>query len=324
MDRTPASGGPAEVVIHYRLRPGVQREFLAAQAALSAGLAGSAQYLGGSEHMAQTPAVGNDHQQTDWTIVRHFASAQAAREWVDAAHMPAGELEPLLAQPPTLNVLLEPGPRTAGTAVITSRVRPGSEEWFLVRQGQMQAAQAQFPGYLGQHDQAPIPGLNPDWVTVIGYDTAEHLQAWLDSPARAQFLANAVGHVESYDCRPAASAFESWFTAVRPSDAPPPAAWKLNAIVLLVLYPVVMAEIIWLNPLLTGLGVPLSTFIGNVISVAATGFVLIPVASRVLGWWLVPEASQARATNWRGVAALAGCYALSVLFFQALTKSLGW
>ena len=42
-------------------------------------------------------------------------------------------------------------------------------------------------------------------------------------------------------------------------------------IVLLVLYPVVMLEHLYLNPLLQSLGMAVAIFIGNVLSVAATG-----------------------------------------------------
>jgi uncharacterized protein len=309
----------AEVVTHYHLRPGQQSRFAQLQASLSVALLDAPGYQGSDDHVARHDTG------LEWTVVSHFATAEQARSWQAGPALARAnqELVDLLESPPASNVLLEPAPPNARSAlVVTSRVRPGSEGWFVTRQGQMQAAQAHFPGYVGQRDQAPIPGVNPNWVSVVAFDNPEHLRAWVDSPQRAQFLADTGPHVESYDCRPAASAFESWFTASG-SLGPPPPARKLNAIVLLVLYPVVMVEILWLNPLLARLGLSLTTFIGNVVSVAVTGFVLIPIAARALNWWLVSRQEQQRRINWRGGLLLLACYAACVAFFQLLTYAIG-
>ena len=50
-------------------------------------------------------------------------------------------------------------------------------------------------------------------------------------------------------------------------------------IVLLTLFPVVMLELLYLSPLLHSLAMAVATSIGNLLSVAATGFVLIPLPS---------------------------------------------
>lgn len=312
------SPGPAQVVTHYRVRPQAAAQFAAAQADVATQLSTDPDYCGTQEHIT------NSVEGLEWTVVRQFRQALAAKQWLESSGAWQAVPDDVLLGEPTSNVILVPGgQRAAGSIVVTSRVKPGSEDWFTNRQAQMQAAQAGFAGYIGQRDQAPIPGVNENWVSVIAFDTQEHLRAWLDSPQRARFLADASPHVQSYDCRPAASAFESWFTGVETTGAPPP-AWKLNAIVLLVLYPVVMAEIIWLNPRITALGVALGTFIGNAISVAATGFILIPLASRALSWWLVPEAAHERRTNLRGTAVLALAYTGLVLAFWALTRAIGF
>ena len=52
-------------------------------------------------------------------------------------------------------------------------------------------------------------------------------------------------------------------------------------IVLLTLYTIVMLEQMFLNPLLQSLDTAEAIFIGNTLSVAATGFLLIPLALRL-------------------------------------------
>ena len=63
-------------------------------------------------------------------------------------------------------------------------------------------------------------------------------------------------------------------------------------IVLLTLYPIVMLEQMFLNPLLQSLDMAEAIFIGNLLSVAATGFLLIPLAPPRLRVVATPEAQR--------------------------------
>lgn len=56
----------------------------------------------------------------------------------------------------------------------------------------------------------------------------------------------------------------------------------------------VMLELLYLRPVPQSLGMTESTFVGNLISVAALAWVLVPVANRVFCWWLRPAVSGGR------------------------------
>jgi len=90
-------------------------------------------------------------------------------------------------------------------------------------------------------------------------------------------------------------------------------------IVLLMLYPIVMLEQLFLNPLLGSLGMAEATFVGNLLSVAALGWVLVPPANRAFDRWLRPMPHGPRWTTAAGVALIAGLYALSVAVFAWLS-----
>jgi hypothetical protein len=96
-----------------------------------------------------------------------------------------------------------------------------------------------------------------------------------------------------------------------------PSNWKVNAIVLLVLYPLVMAEIIFLYP---HLPLPLGpqTFIGNAVSVFITGFFFIPWAARGLNWWLAPSGPHKQRVSVLGWVAMFVGYGLLVLLMSWL------
>jgi antibiotic biosynthesis monooxygenase (ABM) superfamily enzyme len=89
-------------------------------------------------------------------------------------------------------------------------------------------------------------------------------------------------------------------------------------IVLLTLFPVVMLELLYLNPLLQSLNMAIATFIGNALSVAATGFVLIPLALRAFKWWLLPGANYSPGVEIGGTVLVIGGYILSMAVFYVL------
>lgn len=311
---TSPPGSSASLVVQYRLRAGAAREFSRLLGDLTDAALGAAGFEGSEAHVDPTG--------TTPTVMWRFTSVDDARAWSTSTELAAFEqaLQPYSVAAPVHNVILNGSKSGSASTVITTRVKPGSDAWFAEWQGRMGAAQQQFPGYVGQRVQAPVSGVNADWVAIVAFDTADDLHRWEDSDERKTLVAESEPYVQRYDVRPADSAFESWFTKSESAGKPPP-AWKLSAIVLLVLYPIVMLEFFTLNHVTTDwlhLEPALGVFIGNAVSVAITGFVLIPWASGLLNWWLVPPESQAVRRTWQGVAVVVGLYVFSIVIFALL------
>ena len=123
---------------------------------------------------------------------------------------------------------------------------------------------------------------------------------------------------EEFHTRTAQSGFEQWFRDATPQGAPPPAAWKMNMIVLLALYPVVVLWGLWVStPLLTGilhLNFPVALFIGNAFSVILTSY-MVPWTAKRLGWWLTPPKAGLTLVNLKGTCLLIAAYAIMVVLF---------
>ena len=306
-------GSSASFVVQYRLRAGASREFSRLFGDLTDSLSTAGGFEGTEVHF--------DAAGTSPTVVWRFATVDEARTWSKSATMETFErsLEPYSVAKPVHNVILNAGRSGAASTVITTRVKPGSDSWFAEWQGRMGAAQQQFPGYVGQRVQAPVPGVNADWVAIVAFDSPEDLRVWTDSPERRALVDESSPYVQRYDVRPADSAFESWFAKSESGGKPPP-AWKLSAIVLLVLYPIVMLEVFTLNHVVKALSLEpaLGIFIGNAVSVAITGFLLIPWASKLLNWWLVPPEVEASRRTRQGALVVVGLYAVSVIIFAVL------
>jgi len=310
----PDTPGSASFVVQYRIQAAHIGDFTRMVGELAPSAAASAGFLGTDLHLEATG--------TSPTVVWRFATIEQARLWQSSPSLASFEsgLEGFSTAKPVHNVLVNPAPASTASTVITTRVKAGGDAWFADWQGRMGAAQQKFPGYVGQRVQAPVPGTNNDWVAIVAFETRADLERWENSPERKALVAESAPYVQRYDVRPADSAFESWFAKSESGGKPPP-AWKLSAIVLLVLYPIVMLEFFSVNHLTTDvlrLDPALGVFIGNAISVAITGFLLIPWASRLLQWWLVPPEAQASRRTWQGVAVVVGLYALSIAVFWLL------
>ena len=76
--------------------------------------------------------------------------------------------------------------------------------------------------------------------------------------------------------------YAAWVTEDQQAEAPP--TWKVNLLVLLCLYPTVLILNSLINPL--GLGYSSSILVGNICSVALTGWLLVPAAQRLYGRWI--------------------------------------
>ncbi|MDX2675471.1 antibiotic biosynthesis monooxygenase [Streptomyces sp. NY05-11A] len=73
------------------------------------------------------------------------------------------------------------------TAIISQKVLPGREREYEKWQEDVNAAAADYPGYLGVEVTRPT-GLQPEWVVVYRFDSVAHLQAWINSATRARLL----------------------------------------------------------------------------------------------------------------------------------------
>jgi antibiotic biosynthesis monooxygenase (ABM) superfamily enzyme len=85
-------------------------------------------------------------------------------------------------------------------------------------------------------------------------------------------------------------------------------------VVLLVLFPIVMLEMRFLNPWLASLHPSPATFIGNALSVALLTFPLMPIALWALDPWLALSPGQ-KQKNFFGYLFMAFLYILEVAFF---------
>ncbi len=260
--------------------------------------------------------------QVDWVILQRFASLADAQRWLGsperqkriagAAPMLVGRDDVHIVQDEASGI--KPAPVSA---IISTRVKPGQEAAYRAWEHKIAAAQSKAPGLQGYRFEPPVPGVQEDFVAILRFDTEANLQAWLDSPVRKALVAEAAPLTEEFHSRIASSGFEQWFRDSDAAGAPLP-AWKMNMLVLLMLYPVVMVFGFFVGtPVFDRMfHIPfaVSLFMGNVVSVVLTGF-LVPWIAGHFRWWLQPAPGRERRIGFQGAALLLVGYAVMVLLF---------
>ncbi|MDQ3659025.1 MAG: antibiotic biosynthesis monooxygenase, partial [Actinomycetota bacterium] len=132
--------------------------------------------------------------QSDWVMVQRFQTIEELRAWLDSGERRSllDESGSLLEDEGTTNVIAgsnaEPSPQDMVTEIITVSVKPGMEEAYRAWVDRVRQVEAQFAGYQGLQLQPPIPGVQENWVSLLRFDTADHLNGWLESEARREAL----------------------------------------------------------------------------------------------------------------------------------------
>jgi uncharacterized protein len=201
------------------------------------------------------------------------------------------------------------------TMVMVTEIKPGKEAAYRAWADRIQKLQSTFPGYVGSFVQPPQQK-ETGWTTVLRFDSKEHLEGWLNSPARAAMLKESEDLISGFHAQRIDTSFPGW-VANDPATGKPPNKWKTSALILLTLFPIVMLELKYLNPQLAALNPALRTFLGNALSVTLTTWPLMPLAIAGFHAWLFPE-NRPRWLVQTMPVVLVLCYAIELAVFWHL------
>ena len=257
--------------------------------------------------------------QVDWVILQRFKSAAAALAWLNSDQRlnRMEEVAAILVGRDDVHIVSDadagvlPAPISA---VISMRIKQGQEAAYRIWEQRIAAAQSKSRGFQGYRFEPPTPGVQDDWLAIVRFDTEANLQTWLDAPVRQKLLQEANAFAAEHNVRIARTGFDQWFPDHKGHKPP---AWKQSLLVLLMLYPVVYLLSTWIQtPLLSGrAGLPfaITLFVGNVMSVISLSY-LVPLISRLFGWWLRPAGAVGWLIECAGtvlILALDGCMVLA-------------
>lgn len=255
-----------------------------------------------------------------WVLIANFDSREALDRWRESEGRGEVVAKGLpLFEGGDLGEVVQAGEETATqgvTEVIFSRIRPGCEEQYRAWTARIQSAQAKSPGYRGMFLQ---PGKGPGdfWTTILRFENAVALENWLGSSERRELLEEASHLVEHERQMRLSTSFPGW-VPVDPVTGEGPPNWKTALLVLLGLFPMVLLTLRFINPILSEFLVTSpATFVGNMLTVAGTTFISMPLFVRWFGWWLFPGEHPRRNTL-LGLGLLLVLFGLEIALLQLL------
>ena len=257
-------------------------------------------------------------EQPKWLLVQRFYSSQDLDSWrqSEIRHDFMAKVVKYLVSKDTIEEAVSTSSGILGgiTEVFITQVFPENEKAFREWTAKIHCAEAKFPGFRGVYVQAPTPGSGLNWITLLQFDTLEHLDGWLNSSERQTVLSEAQALIRSMDSHRMISPYAGWFSSIAQTGVLPP-VWKQTMLVLLVLFPIVVFELKYLILLTGGLNPSLGTFIGNAISVSLISWPMMPIVISFLGWWLVPKEQHRRRDTLVGLLIVIILYLIEIALF---------
>jgi len=199
--------------------------------------------------------------------------------------------------------------------VVTRKVLPGNESFYDDWLGRIAQAELAAPGFLNREDIPPLPD-GQDWYTsVIRFDTAANLDAWMESSTCRDLVAEVEPLCFSVAKSRIAPGFSGWFSEAPATGGPPP-AWKMTMGVVLALYPSIFL-ISWLLTSRVDWNFPVKLLVSNIVAVSCVSWISMPLVRRLLGRWMGPTAAVSPTVNIVGVLAIViALLAMLWLFLQ--------
>jgi antibiotic biosynthesis monooxygenase (ABM) superfamily enzyme len=278
----PAQAGPATVVISQPLKRGRAEAVRRWQEEVNRAVSGFAGYLGNDA------AASGDGD--EWTVIYRFDSKPHLLSWLSSHERDdvLGRGADLFDGPASQQVMIRDQGADQVTVVVSHPVDPDHEEEFLAWQRRITDAERMFPGFQGAELFRPVPGVQPTWTALYRYDSDEHLDAWLESDERRQLLGEGT-RFRDFELRRISAPFGSWFAQPGEQEAgASPANWKTGLSVLVGLYPTVVLLTLAISEIWPSASLWQSLLLGNILSVSLLTWVVMPIVTRALRFWLVP------------------------------------
>lgn len=303
-------------MIRVKLQPGQEGSFATWQASLHQQITPFPGFIS-LEILAPAP-----QDEGIWHIIPRFESAALAEQWQNSSIY--AELFKTLQTFAVVEKPEEGDKKAQGlaqglvqekmTEVFVTHVDPKKDRDFRRWIGKIHQAEAKFPGFKGVYVQAPSCRSNTHtWITLLQFDTPEHLENWLNSSERHHILQEGKPFINTLETHQVLTSYAGWFSSLTNNTNTVPPVWKQTLLVLLVLFPIVMLELQYLSPYLAPhLSKAPATFIGNALSVSLIAWPLMPLMIRLLSWWLLTSSPR---KTLLGTLLILGLYALEILFF---------
>ncbi len=178
------------------------------------------------------------------------------------------------------------------TAVISHRVKPGREKGYEEWLKGIAAAAREFEGHLGVSILRPQDGRNPNYVSILKFDHVDHLQGWLKSEIRHEWIERAQPLIREPEDVQILTGLEAWFQLPQQPVHTPPKRYKVTLVTWLGVYALSLIVGHFIAPLIAPLPLLVRQAISTGLIVLSLAYAIMPQLTRLFYKWLYPT-SQA-------------------------------
>jgi antibiotic biosynthesis monooxygenase (ABM) superfamily enzyme len=182
------------------------------------------------------------------------------------------------------------------TINIVRTVRPGRQEEFETVMRAFIPLALTFPGHLGVHVIKPARTAR-DYHVVIKFAAAEQWRSFQVWTEYERFRAAIEPLLEREACVKEMSGLESWLTLPHAASLRPLPRWKMALVTLLGVYPTSLLIALFVRPHLQHWPIGLQSIVYAACTVVALTWVIMPLLTRLLAWWLYPAVDEADASS---------------------------
>lgn len=183
--------------------------------------------------------------------------------------------------------MLETKPETV-TIVARRKVKRGQEAAYEAALSDLLDEAGSMSGYVGADIHRP-QAAGQAYVSVFRFTSPETLDAFERSEMRRRFLARIVPYVETEAIWERLSGLEVWFDPPPGTIAPQPVRWKMALVLIVVVTALVELLATGVTALLPGLPSFTTTLLIVTLQVLLLTYLLMPLITRRLAWWLFPH-----------------------------------
>lgn len=172
--------------------------------------------------------------------------------------------------------------------IFSRTVRPGHEADYAEWTRGINATAARFPGNQG----ATVVRSGPherDFHTLLQFDSPAHLDGWLKSHERAEWLAKLEGITIDSEEINSLTGMERWFTLPGQGVAQAPPRWKSALLLLVGLYPTSFLMPWLLTPILGSSPAWLTKLLIMIVTIVLMVWGVMPLLTRLFFGWLYPQ-----------------------------------
>ncbi|NDU77103.1 antibiotic biosynthesis monooxygenase [Actinomadura sp. DSM 109109] len=176
------------------------------------------------------------------------------------------------------------------TMVLTWDVRPGRERDFEEWAAGLHEVATRYPGHRGA-TWLRAEGARHRYYTVVNFADQEHLDRWLRSDERAEWLGQVRGIADEH--RQDTTGLETWFSLPGES-VPAPSKRKMIVVTFCAVYPLSLLLQAFVTPLTESWPLPVRALTFPVIVIPLLTLLVMPALSRVFRRWLYPAGRTQR------------------------------